>query len=91
MDKKKPNNKKIRQEKYGKVLANIKPDVQNHKVLKHLISRGKINTYEAFDLYRITKLNSRIHDLRTLNVGIETVRLPDGDNGTRRFEYRMVV
>ena len=41
-------------------------------VLKHLKEKGSISTIEAFFDYHITRLPSRIFDLRSRGVDIET-------------------
>ena len=43
---------------------------QVEMILKHLQDFGSITTYEAFTEYGITRLPSRIFDLRSLNYQI---------------------
>ena len=44
---------------------------QNEMVLKHLNKYGCITTFQAFDLYGITRLSARIKDIR--NMGYEII------------------
>lgn len=37
---------------------------QSKRILKHLIEKQTITSMEAYDLYGITRLSARIHDLR---------------------------
>ena len=43
---------------------------QKSKVLKHLAQFGSITTLEAFNCYGITRLASRVHELREAGVKI---------------------
>lgn len=45
---------------------------QNKKVLKHLVSGRRITSYQAIKLYGITRLASRINDLKRSDVPIKT-------------------
>ena len=44
---------------------------QNKTILNHLQSFGSITSYEAFVKYRITRLASRIHNLREMDYDFE--------------------
>lgn len=57
------------------------------KVLNHIQSHGKITTYEAFADYQITRLPSRINDLRNRGYKIETNMVYK--DGKHWAEYRM--
>ena len=37
---------------------------QKDRIAKHLITKGKITTIQAFTQYRITRLSAHIHSLR---------------------------
>lgn len=49
---------------YKPILAQMSSDGQNYRVLKHLITEGKISSFDSFNIYGITRLSARIHDLR---------------------------
>jgi hypothetical protein len=46
---------------------------QNMEVLEHMRTHNGITTYEAFELYGITRLASRICDLRNMGHKIKKV------------------
>lgn len=50
--------------KYRPYLTLMQEKTQNHAVLKHILDHGSITTIEAFFDYGITRLPSRIHELR---------------------------
>ena len=45
---------------------------QNNKILNHLQTKGSITSFEAFSLYRITRLSARIANLRDAGYHITT-------------------
>jgi len=49
-------------------------DTQERRIYKHLQTAGTITTLEAFQLYGITRLAARIHELRERGVEIHTER-----------------
>jgi hypothetical protein len=53
----------------GSVLQKMKRN-QNSDVLKHLIKRGNLSQYEANSLYRVTRLASRVHEIKQHGIGI---------------------
>lgn len=59
-------------EKYKPFLQELQEGTQNHTVLQHILNKGSITTYEAFIDYGITRLPSRIYDLRCLGIDIDT-------------------
>lgn len=64
-------NKKVRN-KYKKILSSMQKDTQNYKILKHLLDKGNITTFDAFSRYGITRLSGRIYDLKDLGVNIDS-------------------
>ena len=67
---------------------------QNRRVEEYMREHGSITTYEAFTELRITRLASRISDLRRSGVGIEG-EMKYGEDSEGRLmkwkEYRLVV
>lgn len=55
---------KTLRDNYRPILNGMSTDSQNYMILKHLIEQGSISSYESFELYGITRLSARIHDLR---------------------------
>lgn len=53
---------------------------QNETILEHIKKNGSITSLEAFELYRITRLSGRIHDLRAQgnNITTEKVKAKNG-------------
>ena len=49
------------------------------QVKTHLITKGKINTWEAYELYGVTRLSSNIHTLRNNGFYIESKPLTKKD------------
>lgn len=64
-------NKKVRK-KYTKILNMMQQGTQNYKILKHLLDKGSITTFDAFSRYGITRLSGRIYDLKELGVKIDS-------------------
>lgn len=62
-------NKKVRK-KYTKILNTMQQDTQNYKILKHLLEKGSITTFDAFSKYGITRLSGRIFDLKDMGINI---------------------
>lgn len=66
---------------------------QVQKVLKHMRECGSISTMEAFRKFGITRLASRIFDIRRMGIGVEaeTVSYKDQGGETVRYaRYRLV-
>lgn len=60
---------------------------QNKKVLLHIEEHGGITSFEAFSKYRITRLASRVHDLRQMGYPIVTsiVQTTNEDGNVVRY------
>lgn len=66
---------------------------QVQKVLDHMQEYGSISTMEAFRKFGITRLASRIFDIRRMGIGVEaeTVTYKDQDGETVRYaRYSLV-
>ena len=61
---------------------------QNETVLNHIKTHGEITSLEAFELYRITRLSGRIHDLRREGHNITTEKRK-AKNGAMYAAYRL--
>jgi hypothetical protein len=72
----------------GAILNTLGTKSQVGKVLFHLIKRGSITQVEAHELYRVYRLASRIHDLKTIGVTI-TTNVKMDMTGTRYVEYSL--
>ena len=63
----------------------MKKLTQNEQIKKHLLKKKKITTFEAFVKYKITRLASRIWDLREAGMKIKSKRVNKKD--THYNEY----
>lgn len=66
---------------------------QNQMVLEHLKTHIGLTTYEAYEKYGITRLSSRIHDLREDGYPILAItRVEENRHGKKvNFsEYRLI-
>ena len=61
---------------------------QAEQVLQHMRERGGITSMEAFELYKITRLSGRIHDLRQQGYKITTDK-EKARNGAIYAVYRL--
>lgn len=61
---------------------------QNEKILNHLRMYGSITSLEAFQIYQITRLSGRIHELRTQGYKI-TVERRKAQNGAIYAAYKL--
>ena len=61
---------------------------QNEVVLNHIKQNGEITSLEAFELYQITRLSGRIHDLRREGHNIITEKRK-AKNGAMYAVYRL--
>lgn len=61
---------------------------QNETILEHIKKNGSITSLEAFELYRITRLSGRIHDLRAQGYKITTEKRK-AQNGAMYAVYRL--
>jgi len=61
---------------------------QNEVVLNHIKQNGEITSLEAFELYQITRLSGRIHDLRRQGYNITTEKRK-AKNGAMYAVYRL--
>lgn len=61
---------------------------QTEIVLNHIKQNGEITSLEAFELYRITRLSGRIHDLRRQGYNITTEKRK-AKNGAMYAVYRL--
>lgn len=52
--------------KYTPYLSRLQEGTQNYVILKHMIDKGSISTYEAFIDHRITRLPARIWELKNM-------------------------
>lgn len=62
---------------------------QEDKVLNHMLKYGGITSMQAFEMYHITRLSGRIHDLRREGWDIITDMVTSEDTGTRFGVYRI--
>ena len=49
-------------------------------VLKHLLRKGSITSWEAIEKYRITRISARIFELRNLGHDIKSIPLKSKEN-----------
>lgn len=61
-----------------------KPKTKIEMVLKHLIKRGNITSWEAITKYKATRLSAIIHNLR-VRFEIETVTQRDTEDGRNSY------
>jgi len=52
---------------------------QEQQILKHLLKKGSITSWEAIEKYRITRLSARIYTLRNADHNIESMRIQKKD------------
>lgn len=64
---------------------------QVEQVAAHLEKYGDITSWEAFALYRITRLASCIHDLRKAGVEIETELVYEGKKHYAKYKVPLPV
>lgn len=69
------------------LIGNLKEGTQVYKVLAHMMNNGTITTYQAYDLYGITRLPARISDLTALGVEIDRKCVYSREHGTHWNEY----
>lgn len=60
---------------------------QNQQLLAHFAKRKSITSWEAIDLYRITRLAARISDLRSAGHVIVSVNQTDPVTGKHWAKY----
>ena len=60
---------------------------QNYKVLNHMICKGPITTYQAYELYGITRLSARISDITSLGIPVARKTIYDKKRGNHWNEY----
>lgn len=58
---------------------------QNRAVIDHLRANKSLTTWTAFDLYGITRLGSRIHDLRKAGYQIISTPMTGGSRGAVEY------
>lgn len=74
----------------AEVVAKIlNPKSQNGKLLIHLLRHGDISQLEAWELYRIHRLASRINDLKNQGVTVQRTRRSD-PTGVPYVRYALV-
>lgn len=66
-----------------------RPKTHSEMILDHLKSGQTISTWEAYQLYNITCLAQRIHDLRNLGYDIASKLVTH--NGKTYSEYRLAI
>lgn len=69
------------------LLSTMQKGTQVYKVLNHMVNKGPITTYQAYDLYGITRLPARISDISALGVNIGRKVVVDRKNGNHWNEY----
>lgn len=62
---------------------------QNDTIKEHLLTGKRISTWQAYQLYNITCLAQRIHDLRSAGIAIQSEMVTR--EGKRFSEYWLVV
>lgn len=65
-----------------------KPRTQEDIILDHMKNYRCITSMQAFELYHITRLSGRIHDLRREGYKIVTELHWDKDHGTNFAVYK---
>lgn len=60
---------------------------QKNQILAHMRERGGITSYEAFALYRITRLASRIYEIRQDGHKIKKEHVHKKDEAGRVVDY----
>ena len=53
------------------ILSHLQDETQNKIVLEYLLTHQSMTTYEAYEKFGITRLPSRVNDLRNMGVEIE--------------------
>lgn len=71
--------------KISTLLESMNPEAQTYKILKHMNERGGITSFDAFVEYGITRLASRICDLKNLGVDIGHEDIRRGNKNWRRY------
>lgn len=72
----------------GHVARTLNPKAQVGRILIHLLREGNISQLEAWELYRVHRLASRINDLKNLGVTIQRNHLFD-PTGVRYVRYAL--
>lgn len=58
-------------EYYRALLSQLSNGTQNKIVLNYLLTHSKMTTFDAYEKFGITRLPSRVNDLRNMGVEIE--------------------
>lgn len=67
----------------NEILAGLSP--QNRQLYEHMREHGGVSQMEAYDEYGITRVASRIHEMRVAGIGIvKSMR-----SGTNRYGRRV--
>lgn len=56
---------------YKSLLSHLQDETQNKIVLEYLLTHSKMTTFDAYEKFGITRLPSRVNDLRNMGVDIE--------------------
>jgi len=63
---------------------------QENMILQHLLRHKTIDPMTAISKYKIMRLASRICDLRSRGIKIESVTVRNKETGTHWTEYRLI-
>lgn len=76
---------------HAKTLLNLmNKKSQNYKVLNHMVNKGPITTYQAYNQYGITRLPARIADIEALGVSVSRKTIWDKEKGKHWNEYSII-
>lgn len=85
--------KQKKREKYTKILETIQADTHYHSVLKYMLDKGSITSYEAFAQLGNTRLSATIYTLRNtfgVNIASREVSKKKGDKTIRFAQYYLI-
>lgn len=69
------------------LLKNMNQKSQNYKVLNHMVNKGSITTYQAYNQYGITRLPARIADIEAFGIKVDRKTIWDKEKGKHWNEY----
>lgn len=69
------------------LLKSMNSKSQNYKVLNHMVNKGSITTYQAYNQYGITRLPARIADIEAYGIHVDRKTIWSREKGTHWNEY----
>ena len=69
------------------LLKSMNTKSQNYKVLNHMVNKGSITTYQAYNQYGITRLPARIADIEAYGIHVDRKTIWSREKETHWNEY----